>query len=176
MREKSVIVIKSRLWNGYETHAMIYLCAYHFSPYSTIFQSYDGGHFLLVEERIRDHRSSASKLTNFLTQSHRSEQDSNWRGLDFTVLRSGQEFSLEGQQNLGLCSALRAFEEGGIFILPHLLWHRPSDFLVSSKGSHRTIQSPLTTRMWIRRIYSNPDPHGVRRAGGQRPCVLRPMS
>jgi hypothetical protein len=27
----------------------------------------------------------------------------------------------EGQQNLGLCSALRAFEQGGIFIMPHLL-------------------------------------------------------
>jgi hypothetical protein len=28
----------------------------------------------------------------------------------------------EGLQNLGLCSALRAFELGGIFIVPHLLW------------------------------------------------------
>jgi hypothetical protein len=27
----------------------------------------------------------------------------------------------EGLQNLGLCSALRAIEQGGIFILPHLL-------------------------------------------------------
>jgi hypothetical protein len=27
----------------------------------------------------------------------------------------------EGLQNLGLCSALRAFEQGGIFIVPHLL-------------------------------------------------------
>jgi hypothetical protein len=27
----------------------------------------------------------------------------------------------EGLQNLGLCSALRAFEQGRIFILPHLL-------------------------------------------------------
>ena len=26
----------------------------------------------------------------------------------------------EGLQNLGLCSALRAFEQGGIFIVPHL--------------------------------------------------------
>jgi hypothetical protein len=25
--------------------------------------------------------------------------------------------------NLGLCSAPRAFEKGGIFIVPHLLWH-----------------------------------------------------
>jgi hypothetical protein len=34
----------------------------------------------------------------------------------------------EGLQNLGLCSALRAFEQGGIFIVPHLLWHRTSVF------------------------------------------------
>jgi hypothetical protein len=27
----------------------------------------------------------------------------------------------EGLQNLDLCSALRAFEQGGIFIAPHLL-------------------------------------------------------
>jgi hypothetical protein len=27
----------------------------------------------------------------------------------------------EGLQDLGLCSALRAFEQGGIFIAPHLL-------------------------------------------------------
>jgi hypothetical protein len=27
----------------------------------------------------------------------------------------------EELQNLGLCSALRAFEQGGIFIVPHLL-------------------------------------------------------
>jgi hypothetical protein len=27
----------------------------------------------------------------------------------------------EGLKKLGLCSALRAFEQGGIFIVPHLL-------------------------------------------------------
>jgi hypothetical protein len=27
----------------------------------------------------------------------------------------------EGLQNLGLCSVLRAFEQGGIFFVPHLL-------------------------------------------------------
>jgi hypothetical protein len=27
----------------------------------------------------------------------------------------------KGLQNLDLCSALRAFEQGGIFIVPHLL-------------------------------------------------------
>jgi hypothetical protein len=28
---------------------------------------------------------------------------------------------IEGLQNLGLCSALRTFEQGGMFIVPHLL-------------------------------------------------------
>jgi hypothetical protein len=27
----------------------------------------------------------------------------------------------EGLQNLGLCSALRAFEQGGVFTVPHML-------------------------------------------------------
>jgi hypothetical protein len=40
----------------------------------------------------------------------------------------------EGLQNLGLCSALMAFEQGGIFIVPHLLRHGTSVFPVSSEG------------------------------------------
>jgi hypothetical protein len=40
----------------------------------------------------------------------------------------------EGLQNVGLWSALRAFEQGGIFIVPHLLWHGTSVFPVSSDG------------------------------------------
>jgi hypothetical protein len=40
----------------------------------------------------------------------------------------------EGLQNLGLCSALGAFEQGGIFIVQHLLWHRALVFPISSKG------------------------------------------
>ena len=40
----------------------------------------------------------------------------------------------EGLQNLGLCSALRTFEQGGIFLVPHLLWHGASVFPVSSEG------------------------------------------
>jgi hypothetical protein len=39
-----------------------------------------------------------------------------------------------GLQNLGLSSALRAFEHGGIFIVPHLLWHGASVSPVQSKG------------------------------------------
>jgi hypothetical protein len=44
----------------------------------------------------------------------------------------------EGLQNLGLCSALKAFEQGGIFIVSHLL---RLDF----SGLPKDIQSPLTT-------------------------------
>jgi hypothetical protein len=40
----------------------------------------------------------------------------------------------EGLQNLGLCSALRALEQGGIFIVRHLQWHGTSVFPVSSEG------------------------------------------
>jgi hypothetical protein len=64
----------------------------------------------------------------------------------------------EGLQNLGLCSALRAFEQGGIFIVPHLLWHGTSVFPVSSEGPPHLVASYDPQGMW--RIYSNPDPHG----------------
>jgi hypothetical protein len=47
----------------------------------------------------------------------------------------------EGLQNLGLWSALRAFEQGGIFIVPHLLWHGTSVFPVSSEGPPHSVAS-----------------------------------
>jgi hypothetical protein len=40
----------------------------------------------------------------------------------------------DGLQNLGLCLVLRAFEQGGIFIVPHLLWHGTSVFPILSEG------------------------------------------
>jgi hypothetical protein len=46
----------------------------------------------------------------------------------FSILRPAQEFftykygdASKGLHNLGLCSPLRAFEQGGIFIVSHLL-------------------------------------------------------
>jgi hypothetical protein len=39
----------------------------------------------------------------------------------------------EGLLNFGLCSALKAFVQGGIFIVPHLLCHGASVFSVSSE-------------------------------------------
>jgi hypothetical protein len=48
----------------------------------------------------------------------------------------------EGVQNSGLCSALRAFEQGEIFIVPHLLWlfrfHS-----VASYDTHRDTVDPF---------------------------------
>jgi hypothetical protein len=39
----------------------------------------------------------------------------------------------EELQSLGPCSALSALEQGGIFIMPHLLWHGTSVLPVSSE-------------------------------------------
>jgi hypothetical protein len=48
--------------------------------------------------------------------------------------------------NFGLCSALMAFEQGGIFIVSHLLRHGTSVYTVSSERptpmSHSGIQTP----------------------------------
>jgi hypothetical protein len=44
----------------------------------------------------------------------------------------------ERLQNLGLFSALRTFGQGGIFIVPHLMWHGASVFPVSSEGPPHT--------------------------------------
>jgi hypothetical protein len=47
----------------------------------------------------------------------------------------------EGLRNLGLCTALRTFEEGGIFIVPHMLWHVTSVFPVLSEGPPHSVAS-----------------------------------
>ena len=101
----------------------------------------------------------------------------------FTVLHPSQEYftymetspAVEGLQNLGLCLALRTFEQRGIFIVPHLLWHGVSVFPVSSEGlafyetlgdvedlfysgsSQVPYQSPFTTHKGVWRTYSNRD-------------------
>jgi hypothetical protein len=61
----------------------------------------------------------------------------------------------EGLQNLGLCSALRAFEQG---------WNTCCDtgpWFFRFHPKDRPSQSPFTTRMGMLRTYSNPDPHGA---------------
>jgi hypothetical protein len=47
----------------------------------------------------------------------------------------------EELQNLGLGSALRAFEQERIFIVPHLLWHGTSVFPVSSEVPPHSVAS-----------------------------------
>jgi hypothetical protein len=47
----------------------------------------------------------------------------------------------EGLQNLGLCSAFKAYEQGEIFIVPHLLWHGTSVFPVSSEEPPHLVAS-----------------------------------
>jgi hypothetical protein len=44
-------------------------------------------------------------------------------------------------KNLRLCSAPRAFEQGGIFIAPHLLWDGASVFPVSSERPPHLVAS-----------------------------------
>jgi hypothetical protein len=79
-------------------------------------------------------------------------------------------------QNLGLCSALRAFKQGGIFIVPHLLWHGAQFF--RSYPKDRPIQSPLMTHKEMWRTYSHLDSHGspfsrlLRHARGCRGPIL----
>ena len=64
----------------------------------------------------------------------------------FNILRPFQEYFTyiiagEGLQNLSLCSVLRAFEQGGVFIVSHLLWHRTSVFPVSSERPPQSVAS-----------------------------------
>jgi hypothetical protein len=47
--------------------------------------------------------------------------------------------------NFGLCSALGAFEQGGIFIVPHLLRHGTSVYMVSSERPEPTSHSGIRT-------------------------------
>jgi hypothetical protein len=47
----------------------------------------------------------------------------------------------EELQKFGLCSVLRAFERGGIFIMPHLLWHGTSFFPISFEGPPQSVAS-----------------------------------
>jgi hypothetical protein len=51
----------------------------------------------------------------------------------------------EGLQNLGLCSAIKAFVQGEIFIMPHLK-HGASVFLVSSEGPPHLVIATYNTQ------------------------------
>jgi hypothetical protein len=69
-------------------------------------------------------------------------------------------FGAEGPQNLDLCSVLMDFEQGRIFIMPHLLWHRASGFLVPSEGpphlvDKQRIPGPSLTQILTEQIGDN---------------------
>jgi hypothetical protein len=59
----------------------------------------------------------------------------------------------EGLQNLGLhvFSTLRAFEQGGIFNVPHLLWHGDSVFPVSSYPLEPWFEKVPHIPLWVAR-------------------------
>jgi hypothetical protein len=65
----------------------------------------------------------------------------------------------EGLQNLGLCSALRTFEQEGMLIVPPACCNTGPRFF-RSHPKDRLIQSPLMTHKGMWRTNSNQDPHG----------------
>jgi hypothetical protein len=70
-----------------------------------------------------------------------------WLFPDFFPLKNSSHtwrchhYHLMADKNLSLCSVLGAFEQGGIFIAPHLLWHGASVFPVSSEGPPHSVAS-----------------------------------
>jgi hypothetical protein len=59
------------------------------------------------------------------------------------IFHLNEDVTIAGEelQNLGLCSALRAIEQGRIFIVPHLLWHGASVLPVSPEGPPHLVAS-----------------------------------
>jgi hypothetical protein len=75
----------------------------------------------------------------------------------FTVLRLAQKFftcmetsslPVEGCKIKAYCSALGASKQGGIFIVPHLLWHGETVFPVSSKEPPHSVAFTTHKGMW----------------------------
>jgi hypothetical protein len=123
----------------------------HLSGWSCI--SYWSSHFCNVSRSCcRVRRSSSDLILWYRLINYGFTSRSRIFHLYGNVTITGQ-----GLQNLGLCSALRTFHQGGIFIVPHLLWHGTSVFPVSSEGPPHSVAFTTHIRMWS--IYSNPDPH-----------------
>jgi hypothetical protein len=91
---------------------------------------------LLQKSHIREDVNGTRTLTTkshkcFTSEAFTGNGDVSKRSHSlFTVLRPAEEFFTlygdvtiagEGLQNLGLCLTLKAFEQGGIFIVPQLL-------------------------------------------------------
>jgi hypothetical protein len=120
---------------------------------------FEGGH--------KNTKISHKTLSKDLPQINSIKKNDFTTRLIFTVLRSRSRiFYLygdvtitgEGLQNSGLFSALRALEQGGIFIVQHLLGHKASVLLVLLEGQSHSVASYDIQGML--RTYSNPDPHG----------------
>jgi hypothetical protein len=78
----------------------------------------------------------------------------------FTVLSPAQEFFTCMETSPSPINGCRAFEQGGIFIMPHLLWHR-ARFFRSHPKDHPILLNRLLRHKGMWRIYSYPDPHGL---------------
>jgi hypothetical protein len=63
-----------------------------------------------------------------------------------TIYMETITIACQGLHDLGLCSALRNFEEERIFIVPHLLGHGTLVFPVSSEGPPHLVASYDTQR------------------------------
>jgi hypothetical protein len=61
--------------------------------------------------------------------------------------------SVKGCKILAHARRPRAFEQGGIFIVPHLLWHGTSVFPVSSEGPPHSVAS-YDTRRGVKDLFS----------------------
>jgi hypothetical protein len=74
------------------------------------------------------------------------------------IFHSYGDVTIAGErlQNFGTCSAFSAFEQGRIFILPHLQRYASRFFQSPPKDS--PILLPLTTCKEMQSIHSNPDP------------------
>jgi hypothetical protein len=92
--------------------------------------------------------------------------DSTSRSRIFHYIYGDVTFTGEGMQTIGLCSALRTFEQGGGSLSCHTYCDTGPRFF-RSHPKQSPIQSPLTTHEGMRRIYSNPDPHSVASYGTQ---------
>ena len=63
-------------------------------------------------------------------------------------------------QNVVLGSAPSAFKQGGIFIVPHLLWHEASVFVVSSRRLPHVV-ALYENKGVLKTYYSNTDPNKI---------------
>jgi hypothetical protein len=155
---------------------------HHVLFYCDVFNFWDIGKTMMgTAEKVTQTRRKRKERIN------RKREVTDWL---FSVLRPAQEYFIymetsplpvKGCKIYAIARrSCRAFEQGGVFIVPHLLWHGASVFPVSSDGpphsiascdsqgdaedlflpgsSRVPIESPLTTRKGVLRTYSYLDP------------------